>query len=54
MCGIAGYYSIYGAFNQEELHKATAKLAHRDSDAEGFFADEIVGLGHRRLSIIVL
>jgi asparagine synthase (glutamine-hydrolysing) len=32
----------------------TKVLAHRGPNAEGFFTDEIIGLGHRRLSILDL
>jgi len=32
----------------------TASLAHRGPDAEGYYFDERIGLGHRRLSIIDL
>ncbi len=32
----------------------TDSISHRGPDAEGFFSDRIVGLGHRRLSIIDL
>lgn len=54
MCGICGYYSISGVFSGEELEKMAHALAHRGPDAEGFFLDGPVGLGHRRLSIIDL
>ena len=54
MCGIAGYYSIDGIFNQDDLVKMTNRIAHRGPDAEGFYNDGICGLGHRRLSIIDL
>ena len=32
----------------------TEVLAHRGPDAEGYFSDDIVGLGHKRLSILDL
>jgi asparagine synthase (glutamine-hydrolysing) len=54
MCGICGYYSTSGVFSGDELEKMAAALAHRGPDAEGFFLDGPVGLGHRRLSIIDL
>jgi asparagine synthase (glutamine-hydrolysing) len=51
MCGIAGYWSANpGA--REVLPTMTAALAHRGPDADGFYYDGPVGLGHRRLSII--
>lgn len=54
MCGIAGYYSRTDFFEKEDLCKMTKVLRHRGPDAEGFFSDNIVGLGHTRLSIIDL
>ncbi|HOS48128.1 MAG TPA: asparagine synthase (glutamine-hydrolyzing) [Bacteroidia bacterium] len=54
MCGIAGYYSKQGNFNKEHLVKMTDSLKHRGPDAQGFFSDNICGLGHRRLSVIDL
>ena len=55
MCGIAGIIGL------RDIGIATAKikgmsqsLSHRGPDAEGFFVDEGVALGHRRLSIIDL
>ena len=54
MCGIAGFYSSKNVFSKEELKNMTEALAHRGPDAEGYFSDEIVGLGHRRLSILDL
>jgi asparagine synthase (glutamine-hydrolysing) len=54
MCGIAGYYSIGQSFSCPDLKKMTDCLQHRGPDADGFFSDNIAGLGHRRLSIIDL
>lgn len=54
MCGIAGYYSSKGFFNPDHLVTMTDSITHRGPDAHGYFSDEIVGLGHRRLSIIDL
>lgn len=51
MCGIAGYY---GQGNLEILKKMTITLEHRGPDVEGFYVDENIGLGHKRLSIIDL
>jgi len=52
MCGIFG---IVGArVNAGLLKRATDSLAHRGPDDSGFFIDDGVGLGHRRLSIIDL
>ena len=54
MCGIAGYYSFNTIFTEDELHNMTNSIAHRGPDACGYFKDETIGLGHRRLSIIDL
>ncbi|MDO1448853.1 asparagine synthase (glutamine-hydrolyzing) [Rhodocytophaga aerolata] len=53
MCGIAGYYSS-SIFNKQDLQAMTQTLSHRGPDAEGWFTDEVCGLGHRRLSILDL
>ncbi len=50
MCGICG-------FNREDkelLRRMTSLLSHRGPDGDGFYSDETVSLGHRRLSIIDL
>ncbi|HEY8370641.1 MAG TPA: asparagine synthase (glutamine-hydrolyzing), partial [Thermodesulfobacteriota bacterium] len=50
MCGIAGI-----TWRDDRLvRRMTRTLAHRGPDAEGFYVDEHVSLGHRRLSIIDL
>lgn len=54
MCGIAGYFSPEGLFNKQDLETLTTALAHRGPDAAGYFVENAVGLGHRRLSIIDL
>ena len=53
MCGIAGFIS--SSKNKEKIIKAmTDKIIHRGPDAEGFYVDNDIALGHRRLSIIDL
>lgn len=54
MCGIAGYISPEGRFKKQDLETITNALAHRGPDASGYFLENAVGLGHRRLSIIDL
>jgi len=55
MCGIAGIVNIGHLRNQEQAITAmTNCVAHRGPDAEGFYIDENIALGHRRLSIIDL
>ena len=52
MCGIAGY--VAQDTPPPVLERMTRSLAHRGPDAEGFFRDGELGMGHRRLSIIDL
>ncbi|MFH0906938.1 MAG: asparagine synthase (glutamine-hydrolyzing) [bacterium] len=51
MCGITGYF---GQNNQDALRKMTDSLKHRGPDDKGFYFDDKIGLGFRRLSIIDL
>ncbi len=55
MCGIAGIVSK-SKVKKESVKKMTDVIAHRGPDGEGQWInkDEVVGLGHRRLSIIDL
>ena len=48
MCGIAGFNSP----NEVVLRKMTRLLQHRGPDDEGFYVDDMVSLGQRRLSVI--
>ncbi|MDE5830374.1 MAG: asparagine synthase (glutamine-hydrolyzing) [Clostridia bacterium] len=53
MCGIVGFYSEEK--NKEETVKKMAdRIKHRGPDGEGYYTDEKIALGHRRLSIIDL
>ncbi|MFA4851939.1 MAG: hypothetical protein WC868_11625 [Bacteroidales bacterium] len=54
MCGITGYYSQTDFFNRSDLELMTNLLIHRGPDAFGYFSDDTVGLGSRRLSILDL
>ncbi len=51
MCGIAGFV---GSGDRADLAAMTGAIAHRGPDADGFFEDRPVFLGHRRLSIVDL
>lgn len=53
MCGIVGFISSKGE-KGKIIKKMTDKLIHRGPDEEGFYIDENIALGHRRLSIIDL
>jgi asparagine synthase (glutamine-hydrolysing) len=51
MCGICGFY---GFEDRLLLKKMCNSLTHRGPDEEGYYSDENISLGHRRLSIIDL
>ncbi|WP_258102583.1 asparagine synthase (glutamine-hydrolyzing) [Marinoscillum sp. MHG1-6] len=54
MCGITGIFAFnpIGRMHLIHLEEATRILAKRGPDAHQTWFDEVVGLGHRRLSII--
>jgi asparagine synthase (glutamine-hydrolysing) len=54
MCGIAGIFNFSGPASEDRIKAMTNCLAHRGPDSDGFFLDEGLALGHRRLSIIDL
>jgi asparagine synthase (glutamine-hydrolysing) len=55
MCGITGIYNFSGqSINKNKLIEITDIISHRGPDDSGYFEDEEIGLGHRRLSIIDL
>lgn len=54
MCGICGYYTIEKKVEKNVLVEMTNTLIHRGPDDCGYYKNEKVGLGHRRLSIIDL
>src|SRR5262245_15093832 len=53
MCGIAGIFSPKSV-STEQVKQICSWIRHRGPDAEGFFCEGPVGLGHKRLSIIDL
>jgi asparagine synthase (glutamine-hydrolysing) len=56
MCGICGivHFDRNRQVDKEILYKMTDSLAHRGPDGRGFYIDNNIGLGHRRLSVIDL
>lgn len=54
MCGIAGFSGNIDGNKNEILKKMTDRIAHRGPDQEGFYINDDVALGFRRLSIIDL
>lgn len=54
MCGIAGIARFDGPADPGSVRAMVAALVHRGPDGEGFFAEDGVALGMRRLAIIDL
>ena len=56
MCGICGIVHLdrERTVDRLRLEKMTDAIMHRGPDGSGYFLDDSVGLGHRRLSIIDL
>ena len=53
MCGIAGIFNINGnSVSLNIIRAMTTKIAHRGPDGEGFYVDENIAMGHRRLAIL--
>lgn len=56
MCGIAGYFHFEKErkANSEVIKRMSDVIAHRGPDGEGYYINQNVALGHRRLAIIDL
>ena len=56
MCGICGIYNYKSRWPVPAtvLHAMTTTMVHRGPDHEGYYIDDVVGLGMRRLRIIDL
>lgn len=56
MCGIAGFYhfDVDRVADSIKVKSMADAIAHRGPDGEGFFVQNNIALGHRRLSIIDL
>jgi asparagine synthase (glutamine-hydrolysing) len=56
MCGICGRFNFHPENRVEPalIRAMTATMVHRGPDADGYYIDGSLGLGHRRLSIIDL
>ena len=56
MCGICGQYNYTSnrPVDNETIKKMTASIVHRGPDDEGFYFNQSIGFGFRRLSIIDL
>ena len=53
MCGICGFTGNIPD-NEKIIHKMAEVITHRGPDSEGFYTDESISMGFRRLSIIDL
>lgn len=55
MCGIVGFVDELSSKKKKDIIKKMAdKIIHRGPDGEGYYVDDNIALGHRRLSIIDL
>jgi asparagine synthase (glutamine-hydrolysing) len=55
MCGISGIININGRpVTKEAVKMMTDSISHRGPDGEGYWMENNVGLGHRRLAILDL
>jgi asparagine synthase (glutamine-hydrolysing) len=56
MCGITGYIDLKHKVNSEVIYRMTETLVHRGPEGSGVYIsdDEVVSLGHRRLSFLDL
>ena len=54
MCGIVGIIGLNKEVSSSKIHDINKRIEHRGPDAEGFFIEDGIALGHRRLSIIDL
>lgn len=56
MCGITGFFDLLNqrAASRETLERMTSQLVHRGPDSDGFYLEDGLALGFRRLSIIDL
>lgn len=55
MCGISGIIDLSTRhIPEEKIKKMNDLVSHRGPDGEGFYYDDFIALGHRRLSIIDL
>ena len=54
MCGIVGIIGLNKEVSSSKIHDMNKRIEHRGPDAEGFFIEDGIALGHKRLSIIDL
>lgn len=54
MCGFVGFFGKGGYDRLLTIHKMSDRIIHRGPDSDGYFVDDSIALGFRRLSIIDL
>ena len=55
MCGFIGFVDKHSTKDKKKIVKDMADMIiHRGPDGDGYYTDEYIALGHRRLSIIDL
>jgi asparagine synthase (glutamine-hydrolysing) len=55
MCGIAGMLDFSGSMNKETIiRRMNECLSHRGPDDTGYFNDDLIAFGHKRLAVIDL
>ena len=56
MCGICGQYNFQSGApaRREDIEQMTRTMVHRGPDDEGYYLDDSIAFGFRRLSIIDL
>ena len=53
MCGITGIINLnQNRIDESVISSMTDAIAHRGPDGEGFYVEENIALGHRRLAIL--
>nr|WP_018253355.1 asparagine synthase (glutamine-hydrolyzing) [Salinispora mooreana] len=52
MCGIAGYVGISAFWGEPVLRRMADAQVHRGPDGDGYLAEGLIGLAHRRLAVI--
>ncbi|MEM7238430.1 MAG: asparagine synthase (glutamine-hydrolyzing), partial [Pseudomonadota bacterium] len=54
MCGLTGWFDFRRQCQRQDLERMTAALHHRGPDSDGYFVENGLALGFRRLAIIDL
>ena len=55
MCGIAGIFDLKSRpLDEWRVKSMVESMAHRGPNGQGIYSDDVVALGHRRLSIFDL